>query len=152
MHIAAAVQLPVFLSTDQFQTGDLGKTMKSEAGRLYFLETVAGWEIKLHATTDGVYESVRRVAKKASPSSMPKTKRILYIHGISAIGGAERDLLRLLVSLTGNSFSRLSFARPMGRWLITEQLKVPVYPSRLPPGASWEYLLCCIILAHRNLH
>jgi glycosyltransferase involved in cell wall biosynthesis len=67
-----------------------------------------------------------------------KPKRILYIHGISAIGGAERDLLCLFERIDRQRFEPFVVCPPDGP-LIREvkQLKVPVYPMSLP---SWHKL------------
>jgi glycosyltransferase involved in cell wall biosynthesis len=64
-------------------------------------------------------------------------KRILYIHGISEIGGAEKDLLRLLERLDRKQFEPFVVCPqgPLVREL--ERLKAPTYPMTLP---SWRKL------------
>lgn len=60
--------------------------------------------------------------------------RILYVHGIAKIGGAERDLLHLLEHIDRNRWEPIVVCPPDGP-LIDEvkNLKVQVYPIRLPP-------------------
>lgn len=65
-------------------------------------------------------------------------KRILYIHGVSEIGGAEKDLLRLLERFDRQRFEPFIVCPPDGQLVKKlEQLKVPVYPKSLP---SWRKL------------
>jgi len=65
-------------------------------------------------------------------------KRILYIHGISGIGGAEKDLLRLLERFDRQQFEPFVVCPSDGPLVKElEQLKVPVYPKSLP---SWRKL------------
>lgn len=65
-------------------------------------------------------------------------KRILYIHGISAIGGAEQDLLRLLERINRQLFEPFVVCPPDGPLLREiERLKVPVYPLNI---SSWRKL------------
>ncbi len=65
-------------------------------------------------------------------------RRILYIHGISKIGGAEKDLLNLLEHIDRQQWDPIVVCPPDGPLLErVEQLKVPVYPTKLP---SWRKL------------
>lgn len=63
-------------------------------------------------------------------------RRILLIHGISKIGGAEKDLLRFLERIDRNLFE-LFVICPRNGPLFSEleQLKISVYPMNLP---SWR--------------
>ena len=66
------------------------------------------------------------------------SKRILYIHGICQIGGAEQDLLRLLKWIDHQQFEPIVVCPPMGPLIReVEQLKIQVYPMSLP---SWRKL------------
>jgi glycosyltransferase involved in cell wall biosynthesis len=60
-------------------------------------------------------------------------KRVLYLHGISEIGGAEKELLRLLERIDRSRFDP-AVVCPSDGPLIgeVERLDVPVYPMRLP--------------------
>lgn len=63
-------------------------------------------------------------------------KRILYVHGISQIGGSERDLLCLLEHIDRQRWDPIVVCPPDGPLFgAVEQLKVPVYPMKLP---SWR--------------
>ena len=62
-------------------------------------------------------------------------RRILYIHGVSEIGGAERDLLQLLRLIDRQQWEPYVVCPegPLSREV--EKLKVSVYPMNLP---SWR--------------
>jgi len=61
-------------------------------------------------------------------------KRILFIHGISEIGGAEQDLLRLLERIDRQQFEPYVVCPPEGPLIREiEQLKVAVHPMNIPP-------------------
>jgi glycosyltransferase involved in cell wall biosynthesis len=65
-------------------------------------------------------------------------RRILYIHGISEIGGAEQDLLRLLERIDRQEFEPFVVCPPGGPLIKElEERKVQVYPINLPP---WRQL------------
>jgi glycosyltransferase involved in cell wall biosynthesis len=65
-------------------------------------------------------------------------KRVLYVHGISEIGGAEKELLRLLERIDRSRFEPLAVCPPDGPLRHElERLKVPVHPMRLP---AWRKL------------
>lgn len=65
-------------------------------------------------------------------------RRILYIHGISEIGGSERDLLQLLRLIDRQQWEPYVVCPegPLSREV--EKLKVSVYPMRLP---AWRKLI-----------
>jgi glycosyltransferase involved in cell wall biosynthesis len=63
-------------------------------------------------------------------------RRILYIHGISKIGGAETDLLNLLKHIDLQRWDPYVVCPSNGPLLREiEQLKIPVHPMNLP---SWR--------------
>jgi hypothetical protein len=65
-------------------------------------------------------------------------KRILYIHGISEIGGSERDLLCLLKRLDRAKWDPFVVCPPDSPLLKeVERLRIAVYPMNLP---SWRKL------------
>ncbi|MCI0530097.1 MAG: glycosyltransferase family 4 protein [Nitrospira sp.] len=71
---------------------------------------------------------------------MPKC--ILYIHGISEIGGAEKDLLNLLEHIDKQQWDPIVVCPPNGPLLESvNQLKVPVYPMKLRSWRKFKDLL-----------
>ena len=65
-------------------------------------------------------------------------KRILYVHGVSEIGGAEKELLRLLERIDRTRYDPLAVCPPGGPLFDElERLKVSVYPMSLP---AWRKL------------
>jgi len=70
------------------------------------------------------------------------TKRILYVHGISKIGGAEQELLRVLEHLDREQF--LPFVVCPGSGPLLNQVRklgVLVYPASLPPWRKIKTIL-----------
>ncbi len=65
-------------------------------------------------------------------------RRILYIHGIGAIGGAERDLLSVLTTLDRAEWEP-HVACPAGGPLqaVIRQTGIPVHTLPLPPWRKW---------------
>jgi glycosyltransferase involved in cell wall biosynthesis len=61
-------------------------------------------------------------------------RRILYVHGIEAIGGAEQDLLLLLRGLDRTQWTPMVACPEQGAFrACVETLGIPVSPIKLPP-------------------
>ncbi len=71
---------------------------------------------------------------------MPRS--ILYVHGISKIGGSERDLLCLLERIDRQEWDPIVVCPPDGPLLgEVEKLKVRAYPMKLPSWRKFKGLL-----------
>jgi len=82
--------------------------------------------------------------------------RVLYVHGIGEIGGAETDLLALLKGLDRNRFQPFVVCPPRGPLIKEiERLDIPVYGIRIPAwrkAKDWVAIPAAIWKLKRLIH